>query len=240
MVSKDISVGADRFLALQWADYAFQLFTSCEDQESARKILREYLESQMVGQVSTRKTTNQLNRLWLFSGDPHAALRDQTISFSHQIESVKLPSLHLGMAINVFPIYREVVRVVGTLARITDQISTRAISARIVEKFPTTSSIPRTTNRVLQTLKDWRFIEIAEGYVTLREVPLQDPKLIDWFIQALLNAMGQSEITLHELETCPLKLGINFAHPRSVVNESRELFFSRNPQGVEVVRIRKQ
>ncbi len=57
---KTISVGADRFLALQWANYAYELFISSTDQDSSRKALREYLENQMLGQVSTRKTTDQL------------------------------------------------------------------------------------------------------------------------------------------------------------------------------------
>lgn len=37
-----------------------------------------------------------------------------------------------------------------------------------------------------------------------------------------------------------VQLGINFTHPRSVINESEDLFFSRNHQGVEVVRLKTQ
>lgn len=238
MGSKEISVGADRFLALQWANFAYELFASSEDRETSRKILREYLEGQMLGQVSTRKTTDQLVRLWLYPSDPYSALRDLTDSFSRMISKAQMPVLHLGMAVNVFPIYYEIVRVIGTLERITDQISTKAISLRVVEKFPTTSSIPRTVDRVLQTLKDWGFIEIADGSITVKKVLLQEPKLVNWFILATLKATGQNEITLLELENCPLKLGIYFKHPRSVVNESEDLFFSRNHQGVEVVRLK--
>ena len=238
MAYKEISVGADRFLALQWANFAYELFMSTKDQEASRKELHDYLENQMVGQVSTRKTANQLDRLWLSSNDPYTNLRDMTASFSHPKDIAQMPVLHLGMAINVFPIYRETVRVIGTLERITDQISTKAISVRLVEKFPTTSSIPRTVDRVLQTLKDWGFVEIAEGSVTVRDVLLQDPKLVNWFILALLKATGQNEIILSELEICPFKLGINFIHPRSVVTESEELNLSRNHLGAEVVRIK--
>ena len=239
MGSKSISVGADRFLALQWANFAYELFASSENRETSRKILREYLEGQMLGQVSTRKTTDQLVRLWLYPSDSYSALRDLTDSFSRMISKAQMPVLHLGMAVNVFPIYYETVRVIGTLERITDQISTKAISLRVVEKFPTTSSIPRTVDRVLQTLKDWGFIENADGSITVKQVLLQEPKLANWFILALLNATQQNEITVQELENCPLKLGINFSHPRSVVNESEDLFFSRNHQGLEVIRVKE-
>ena len=237
MGSKEISVGADRFLALQWANFAYELFASSENRETSRKILREYLEGQMLGQVSTRKTTDQLVRLWLYPSDSYSALRDLTDSFSRMISKAQMPVLHLGMAVNVFPIYYETVRVIGTLERITDQISTKAISLRVVEKFPTTSSIPRTVNRVLQTLQDWRFIDIADGNISVRDQLVQDTKVVNWFILALLNATQQNEITMQELDTCPFKLGINFSHSRNVVNISEELTMGRNHMGVEVVRM---
>ncbi len=235
---KKISVGADRFLALQWANYAYELFMSSIEQKEYRKILREYLEGQMLGQVSTRKTTDQLYRLWLYSGDPYQTLREMTRSLLKPIDHAQTAVLHLGMAINVFPIYRETVRVIGALERLTDQISTKAISTRVIEKFPTTTSIPRTVNRVLQTLEDWHFIELFQGNVVIKEILLPDPRLVNWYIIAILRATEQNEITLQELETCPLKLGINFSHPRSVINGSEDLFFGRNQMGLEVVRLK--
>lgn len=237
MGSKDIAVGADRFLALQWANYAYELFITSSDQEASRQQLRVYLESQMLGKESTRKSSNQLNRLWLYSGDQFENLREMANEFHQSISHTQMPVLHLGMAINVFPIYQETVRVIGTLEKITERISAKAINDRVIQKFPTTTSVPRIVNRVLQTLQDWGFIIITEGIVAVRVVPLQDPILVNWFILALLNATTKNEITLHELEISPLKLGINFAHPRSVINGSNELYFTRSQQGVEVVRL---
>jgi hypothetical protein len=238
MASKSLTVGADRFLALEWANYAYELFCSLEDQETSRKHLREYLETQMVGKVSTRKTTDQLNRLWLNSWDTLTTLREMTRSFSHSIDTAQMLVLHLGIAINVFPIYRETVRVIGTLDRITDKITSKSITSRVIEKFPTTSSIPRTVSRVLQTLTDWRFIEVIEGNAAVKELPVQDPKLVNWYILAVLKATQRNEITLSDLEICPFKLGINFAHPRRAIIDSEEMIFSRNQQGVEVIRVR--
>lgn len=238
MEYKNVTVGADRFLALQWANYAYELYAYSTDQDASRKILREYLGSQMLGKVSTRKTADQLNRLWLYSDDPYQSLREMTRSLLKPIYHAQTAVLHLGMAMNVFPVYRETVRVIGTLERLTDQISNKAIATRVIENFPTTTSIPRTVNRVLQTLDDWHFIELYQGFVVVKEILLLDPKLVNWFIIALLRATEQSEITLQELDTYPFKLGINFSHPRSVINGSEDLFFGRNQMGIEVVRIK--
>jgi len=47
MASKKITVGADRFLALEWANYAYELFISMGDQATARDSLRMYLEDKL-------------------------------------------------------------------------------------------------------------------------------------------------------------------------------------------------
>ena len=91
---------------------------------------------------------------------------------------------------------------------------------------------------MLQTLTDWRFIEVIEGNAAVRELPVQDPKLVNWYILAVLKATQRNEITLSDLEICPFKLGINFAHPRRAINDSEVMSFARNQQGVEVIRVR--
>jgi hypothetical protein len=240
MESKKLSVGADRFLALEWANFAYDLFMSTQDQMTARNALRVYLEGQIEGKESSRKTANQLNRLWLSSDDACVCLRDKSRLFSSSTDASLMAVLHLGLAVNVFPIYKQTVRVIGTLVRIADTVSVKAIIPRVMERFPNPSSIPRLVTRVLQTLKDWRFIDLSEGKVAVRDTPLLEAKLVNWFLLALLQANSQSEITLRELENNPLKLGINFTHPRSVVNQSEDLVFSRNDRGLEVVRTRQE
>ena len=235
---KNVTIGADRFLALQWANYAYGLYASSTDQDASRKILREYLASQMLGKVSIRKTANQLNRLWLYADDPYQSLREMTRSLLKPIDHAQTAVLHLGIAMNVFPIYRETVRVIGTLERLSDQISVKAISTRVIEIFPTTTSIPRTVNRVLQTLDDWHFIELTQGLLVVKDILLPDPHLVNWYILATLRATEQNEITMQELDTCPFKLGINFSHPRNAVNDSEDLYFGRDQMGLEVIRIK--
>ena len=239
MASKKLTIGADRFLALEWANYAYELFISMGDQATARDSLRMYLEDQIEGKESSRKTAIQLNRLWLTSEDSCDSLRKMTLSFPNTPSIMPSPIFHLGLAINIFPIYKQCVLVVGTLAKIMDSVTNKAIVDRVMERFPSPTSIPRAVGRVLQTLKDWGFIDLLQNRVTIKEIHVVDPDLVNWYILALLQANSQSEITLQELENCPFKLGVNFLHLRKAINQSSDLFLSRSYQGYEVIR-RKQ
>jgi hypothetical protein len=57
---KKLTVGADRFLALKWANYAFELFQTNQDEDYLYRSLRAYLDSEIEGDVTSRKTSNHL------------------------------------------------------------------------------------------------------------------------------------------------------------------------------------
>lgn len=234
--SKELSVGADRFLALEWANQAFELYVSTRDMLLARDFLQVYLETQIDGKESRRKTYNQLNRLWLSDKDATAPLRSGILSFANIPFDIPLSVLHLGLAINVFPIYAETVQVVGTLARIMDSVPVNAIIDRVIERFSNPTSIPRAVTRVLQTLNNWGFIETQESKVKTLHMELVNEDLVSWYILAMLFSNPQSETTLQELDNNPFKLGINFLHPRKAIGNSNDLTLARNFQGLEVIR----
>ena len=153
-----IEVGADRFLALQWANFAFALCRWKVDEERAVILLREYLEIVMNSPVTIRKTTKQLKRLWLAYEDHYKPLQEKATRLVSLYQLHLLPILHLGMAINVFPVYKETISIIGQLNRITTPILLKTITDHVLEKFPNPTSIPYTVPRILRSLKDWGFI----------------------------------------------------------------------------------
>jgi len=235
MAYKEIAVGADRFLALKWSNFAFNLCRQQLDEESAGILLREYLDHETTSAITSRKTTNQLRRLWLAYKDEFSLLRAKAIRLVSLHQPKVLPVLHLGMAVNVFPVYRETVSVIGVLNKITSPILSKSIVDRVLEKFPNPSSIPYTVPKILRTLKDWGLIDYTAGKVTIREIELIEEDIVNWFLMSILMANEGALMTLKDLEHCPYKLGIHFAHLRQVVYQSKDLLLSRNAEGGEVI-----
>lgn len=235
MAYRAIEVGADRFLALQWANFAFDLCRRQVDEESAVIFLKEYLAININSAITIRKTTNQLMRLWLAYDDPYKPLREKATKLRSLHQLHLLPILHLGLAINIFPIYKETISIIGQLHRITTPVLSRTIADRVLEKFPNPSSIPYTVPKVLRSLEDWGFISYEKGSVMIKEISVLEEDFVNWFLLSLITALDQKEITFQELEVCPLKLGITLAHPRKVITLSTDLSLTRNAQGVEVI-----
>ena len=232
---KKLSVGADRFLALKWANYAFELFQTQADEDYLYHSLRTYVDTVTKGVETGRKTSNHLKRLWLTKDDDYQPLRLETLKLSASSYPEFLPILHLGLAMNIFPIYRETQKAIGMLDRIINPIPKQSVVDRVLETFGNTSSIPRAVARVLQTLADWGFISSQENYVSINDIDLQNKQCAEWFIKALVSMNNSHGIAISDLPLIPEKLGIALPNAREIIQKSENLVTSLNLQGLEII-----
>jgi hypothetical protein len=235
MIEKKVKIGFDRYLAKEWADYSLGLFANSNNGEQKYEKLKAYIQEQVSGSESARKTSNQLKRLWLNDQAEFNLLRIKASQIVEQDPLTQMSILHFGMAINVYPIFYETCKRLGELAHVMLEVEKSALSRRIAETFLNPSSIPRIVDRVLQTLENWGFVFLREGYVKLKEIHLQSENNSSWFIQALLAARGSGEISINECAILPEKMGIDLGNIRIVVQRTNQLAIRRNGNGEEII-----
>jgi len=236
---RKITLGADRFLALKWANFAFELFQTNENEDFLYQSLQTYLDSEIEGEETSRKTSNHLKRLWLTKEDRYQPLRLAALELLISTHPEFLHILHLGLAMNIFPLYRETQKAIGVLDRIINPIPKLSIVDRVLETFGNTSSIPRAVARVLQTLEDWGFITNPDNYVTTNKIVLQNDQIAEWFIRALVTLSGPVGITLSDISFVPEKLGVSLPNPRQIIQSSTALVITYNLSGFEMIAIKK-
>lgn len=226
MIDKENKIGFDRFLALEWADYALELFLSGQDELANYGYLKEYLKREIKVVETARKTANQLKRLWL--NNPFLSLRVKTKE-NFQKENIVNNSLyHFGMAINVFPVFYTTCQKMGELSAIQDQFDTRMIIDRVARDFVSPNSIPRVVTRVIQTLIDWGFVSTHDSILTANKVAVTNTLTSLWLIDALFSTEKIDEITLSNLVTLPVKIGIDLGDIRKILAQSAPHTIRRN------------
>ena len=72
MADKKVLLGMDRFLALEWANYALDLFLSSDDEEKNYELLSNQLKKEISGVESARKTSIQFKKT-LVNGEKRKA-----------------------------------------------------------------------------------------------------------------------------------------------------------------------
>lgn len=235
---KHIEVGADRFLALEWVNFAFELNRKQNDEQVSYQILREYLDQQIKGKESSRKTANQIKRLWLYQ-DQLVDLRKKSLELPYPINPELMSILHLGMAVNVFPVYNETAKAISILSGFGERIPKQSVVKRVMETFATPSAIPRSVIRVMQTLQDWRLIRIIDQDVTLTRVTINDSKVAAWLLMAAMVANRMYDVPFQDLSRLPQFPGTEIADLRMAINSGSNFSLQRDNYGMEIVRMRR-
>lgn len=220
MTEKPVRIGFDRFLALEWADYALELFLSNQDELANYNHLKDYLQQEIKGIETARKTANQLKRMWL--NNSFVSLRNKAKENIQQESIFNNSFYHFGMAINVFPVFYTTCQKIGELGAIQDQFDTRMIIDRVASNFASPTSIPRVVTRVIQTLMDWDYVLGHNSILTINNVSSQNELTNLWLIDALLCAEKKDEINLSNLVTLPVKMGIDLGDIRKILAQSNK------------------
>lgn len=235
MTLPHVVTGIDRFIALRWADYALDLWIAANPSVESSAQLMAFLEQEIKGIESRNKTSYQIRRLWLDPGAKTQFLRSQVTQ--HGIAEVifSRPVLHLGMAINVFPLFREVCGIIGRLTGLQGVCTRQETCQRVMEKYGNPTSIPRSVDRVFQTLVDWQLLEKTGKNYTVRLIQVENLALAGWFMQALLFTLTDRQLTFSDLQTIPERLGVQFQGEREIIRAIPNLYVIRDGTTVERV-----
>ena len=227
-MDKQVRIGFDRFIKLEWADFALDLIIKSEDESQNYQALKEYLGKEISGKESARKTANQLRSLWLNETDACQELRNLAINHLAEHYTPETSVYHFGMAINVFPIFLETCRKIGVLNKVQGYLPKEVLISRIGESFGNPSSIPRIVNRVIQTLKNWGFLEEMDKKLHLKEIQLEDPFAMSWIVLSLIRAGNMEGLPIEDLKELPIKLGVNFLDLRGAIRQCQFLELQRD------------
>lgn len=217
------SLGFDRFMALRWVDMALEAFLAHHDPDVAFRQLKEWLSKEISGKETVRKTATQTRRLWLAKGDQHDELRRQVINNGLAENVAFWPILHYGLALNAFPLFRNVCQTTGRLLNLQASCHREDIYRRIQEIYGNPASTGAATRHVIQTLVDWGFLLEKDKEISAKEIRIDEANLTQWLVEALLRARQVEKLPLADLTKLPELLGIRFKDVRSAIRSASHL-----------------
>lgn len=202
---KTFLVGFVRFIALPWAEFALEMAVhATEDKTEQVKKLKAYLSVFMKGEDATRKTANVLTRLWLETYPSLVNQRQQAMRLYQETAPPAHLVLHWGMSLAVFPLFRDVALQIGKLAQLQGSFSRHEIHTRLLERYSNISTLPRSIDRIIQTMADWKTIEKqTDGSFWVQAAPVDFPAMQQWLlVVSTLSTPGQ-RILLNDIYRLP-------------------------------------
>lgn len=231
---ESVMLGIDRYLSIEWADFALALFSDSRlSKPEKRDALRAYLNRVINGKDSARKTYNQLNRLWLLD-DQNNELRSEIISRDLLNYENNKWVFHYGLALNSFPLFLEVSRILGSLAKLQQVIAKEQVHSRTIEVFGRPSTIPRTTDRVLQTMQSWGLIKTEGKTINIETRSISSEKIAAWLLECLIATTDNQQVFLHAINVHPQLLGITIPPARELIINTTRLTIIKDTNLSEV------
>ncbi len=211
-------VGFDRFVTLEWADYALDLALTNQSPQQ----LREWLAPQILGHYALRKTYNTLSNLWVIPYPETEGLRQRGLELAQSLSPQDRLVLHWGMALANFPLFRLTTQAIGKLLRLQGDFRTQEIVVRVLEQNNVDNTIVRSVTRIIQSISAWGIIHrVGQHYERAMILELSNTTAVEWLLEIVLFTQPNRQQTLVDLLRTNELFPFDFVpQGRSVIHES--------------------
>jgi hypothetical protein len=204
------TIGFDKKILYPWMEATAYWVSQGLPQEEIRNnidsLLRDRL-SDTGARSSLGKVRSILMRIWVLQDDDIRDLRKAASAlYPHANETERL-LLHWGLSGATYPFFYQVAEHTGRLLSITKEIRSRQVVRRLQEKYGERSTLKYAAPRVLRSFVEWGVLEESEKHLVLQtRDPLKierNPRLISWFLEAVIRATGKEMIPLSSITSGP-------------------------------------
>jgi hypothetical protein len=230
-------VGFDRFISLEWANYAIELAFQPGINSEQTALLKEYLALSISGKVAVRKTANVLTRLWLKPDTPLDRFRDEALHLKMNTKKNDYVFFHWGLALMAFPLFREACVQIGRLAALQTTIGRQAIQSRVTEKYSNRETILRSVDNIFQSLIDWGLlVKIDKQSYIISLHASNDLHIKRWLLEVAVYCLPNKRAVLNEFYRLPELFPFEFnGDVRQIVNSSSHVKIERDGNNLEYI-----
>lgn len=234
-------VGFDRFIDFEWCEFALDLATRSSMKKQDQIIeLKTYLSNFIDGNDSIRKTANVLTRLWLDTDLIRSELKNEAIQIHKKGNKVDNVALHWGMSLAVFPLFKDTAAQVGRLCSIQKFFNRNEIHSRLLENYSNVGTLPRSVNRILQSMINWQTLEkVDKKKYTSKSLRIANDEIEKWLLEVTINSSIHKRILFNDLfhlpELYPYRLN---GEIRSLISQSKYIHLERDGNNLEYLSFR--
>ena len=200
-------VGFSQRIRLEWLGQAANLVLGGNDAPAIHAELQNILLDKVsIGSNADRgnrgKIITIISRVWVNVPEKTADLRVDALELLKRLPGPQRLAVHWGMVAAVYPFWAAVAGCVGRLLRLQGSVAAIHVQRRIREQYGERETVSRATRRVLRSFVDWGVLKETNTkgvYDQGLHLPVDDPALAAWLIEASLHARSDGTGILKDL-----------------------------------------
>ena len=144
-------VGFTRIIRLPWLNRTLELAGEGLEPAQMRDELEEYLSFEITSPTNRRKTREILLLPWSAEDAALEALRPEALRLaeSHPYEQL---AIHWGMLIVAFPMFADLVRLIGKMCEYQDEFTSAQLKLKILDEWGERSTVVKGSEKMLASL----------------------------------------------------------------------------------------
>lgn len=196
-------VGFTRLIKLPWLNKTAELAGEGLEPAQMREELEEYLSFEITSPTNRRKAREILLLPWVAEDVALEALRPRALGLaeSHPYERL---AIHWGMLIVAFPMFCDLVRLIGKMCEFQDEFTSAQVKAKILDEWGERSTVVKGSEKMLASLNAIGAIKrLKQGRYELAPRLAVDEELSLFLLHADMLARQSGYRTYNELLMSP-------------------------------------
>lgn len=204
-------VGLSRAIKLEWLDKTVELVIQGDDEGTIKEKLNEYLAFEINSAVNLRKTREILLNVWVRTVVTEPAIHRKAVEAYRNDSNNKL-ALHWAMLLLAYPVFADVVGLIGKISNLQDTFTTAWLKEKLYEQWGERTTLIYVCEKILQTLKYFGVIEsVKAGAHCIKQSKVSNEHVISILIMSLLALERKAYFEIPKLSHNPLYFPFEFS-----------------------------
>lgn len=247
MSERHQQIGFNRYLKLEWLDFAAGQMLAGRPIEQIKVSLDDLLKDQLsVGSDAVRgsrgKTVSMLLSIWVTVPKPLLSLRNSALEQMRWLPSAEHLPFHWGMTMAAYPFFGVVAESAGRSLRLQGSVSVNLLKSRMRELYGQRENVLRSTRYVLQCLSGWGVLKETSKKSGMYEIStthlIQNSAVAAWLFMAILASSDTKMAPLKSLVQSPRIFPFKVETDLHAIREGGQLEYFRQGLDEEMVMLK--
>lgn len=238
----DKGIGFNRNIYLPWLDATAAFCAETDDPAEIRARLEPVVGQRISSAVNRRKAIDILINIWVKSAEIAPQLHAEAVA--HFQKSPVIGDriwLHYGLALLVYPFFRNVTAAIGQLGRIEDPITPAMVKQRLISGRGQLGSLEKAVERIMFSLRNWDMLAKTDqryAYAPQRQgFHASSADLEAWLLACALRAHPAEELPFADLLHLPELFPFRFTLAVDRLRADPRFVVQRQGAGWDMVRV---
>ncbi|CCJ33849.1 hypothetical protein [Caloramator australicus] len=193
-------VGFLKPVKLEWLNLTVEELKKGNDSENIRQFLKDYISNFYQSKDTIRKAAAILMNAWV--DVEYKNIRDFALDLYDNVKEEEKIALHYGLMMIAFPIFNDIVSLIGKALYLDERFKLENIKNKIYEKWGERQTLKYSIDRIIMSLKEWGLIENEKIgiYKSGKKIIIENAQVKAFLIACYLIAQNRDYIDIVEAE----------------------------------------